>query len=89
MVIAGSDFDEVNAGLSFPDGSENLSEVCANVTIIDNLAFEDTESFTLHIASMEAGVSILSPVYSTISITDNDGEGLLVEPTATHFSFKQ
>ena len=74
MVIAGTDFDEVNADLSFPAGSGDLSEVCANVTIIDNMAFEDSESFLLHITFMEAGIVEIPPMYTTVFITDNDGE---------------
>ena len=47
--------------------------MCYNVSIIDNMAFEKTEDFTLHIIFVETDNVIATVNYISIYIVDDDG----------------
>ncbi len=57
------------------------TQVCWNIAAVDDLIFENSESFTLTIVPMTAGVSVGQQ--STVTVMDNDGKtsllSLLVE----------
>ena len=47
--------------------------MCYNVSIIDNMAFEKTEDFTLHIIFVETDNVIATVNYSRVYVVDDDG----------------
>ena len=65
-----SDFDPVSDSLSFTAGSVTGDEVCINVTLVDNDAFEKDEYFTVEVAS-EVNVVVHNNL--TLHIMDEDG----------------
>ena len=70
FVLDGSDYVSERVDLIFfPDEPQ----VCFNMTIIDDDDYEDSETFTVILDSMDEGVLIVS-MEATITITDNDGE---------------
>lgn len=69
---AGEDYGAVNAKLSFPAGSNSGVNICTNISVIDDLAFEREEDFLICVTS-ELGVTI-DESYALVKITDNDGK---------------
>ncbi len=56
-------------------------ESCVTITINDDNVFENNHTFSTHIISFEIdggtsdlNLSVGSPVYTTVTITDNDGK---------------
>ena len=47
--------------------------MCYNVSIINNMAFEKTEDFTLHIIFVETDNVIATVNYTRIYVVDDDG----------------
>ena len=70
---AGSDFVDVAATVVFPPGSDNGDVECFGVTIMNDMAFEKDEYFTLHFSAVEEGVEI-HEAYLSIHILDDDGK---------------
>ena len=68
-----ADYDEVMETTGFDSGSDNGAVACVDVSIQDNMAFEKTESFVLHL-SVELGVSNVwvDLGYTKIIIFDDD-----------------
>ena len=73
-VLAGDDYDVVDAMVSFPAGHMTGQE-CTTISIRDNFAFERDEDFLIHVAS-EPGIIIYEP-YSRIRIRDDDSKLML------------
>ena len=70
FALDGSDYVSERVDLIFfPDEPQ----VCFNTTIIDDDDYEDSETFTVILDSMDEGVLIVS-MEATITITDTDGE---------------
>lgn len=61
----------------FEVGSVNGDEDCIDISILNNLAFEKTESLSVHIVAVEATVRI-HIAYLTIVIHDDDGKHFTV-----------
>lgn len=67
------DYEEVDKTLSFPIGSTDGTEVCCNVTIFDDLAFEKVEFFFIHVVSERNVINADFP-YLFMHIQDNDSK---------------
>ena len=72
--LAVSDFIAVDAIIRFAAGSGNEDSRCFQVTLEDNMAFEELEIFFLSITDVEDNVEVHTPLL-TFNINDNDGEG--------------
>ncbi len=62
-------------------------ESCVTITINDDNVFESNHTFSTHLASLEIdggtsdpNLSVGSPAYTTVTITDNDGKFNLIYP---------
>ena len=56
-------------------GSEIGTQLCVNISIIDDIAFEGTENFTIHLVDPGNPCCILvSPSTIQIDILDNEGQ---------------
>lgn len=52
----------------------NATTSCVNITILDDSTLEDTHSFSLHLAAVDTGGVMFSPLmYTAVNIIDNDG----------------
>ena len=58
--------------LTFPTSSGNNAMQCLDVTITDDTALEDTETFTVTLTTADT-VVMLGNNETTVSITDNEG----------------
>jgi hypothetical protein len=70
-----SDFSSVSETLTFPAGSQPLTELLFNVSITNDTSVEDTENIQLQ-ASVEGGVGTFVVSTADIFIVDDDGEAL-------------
>ena len=65
---------------------------CVTISIEDDHALEDTESFSVHLATSDDDVKLLYN-YSTITILDDDGMGYRgangIHVSVTHQSIKK
>ena len=60
--------------MTFPSGSETGAMQCVNITIVDNVAFEKDEEFSVSVTAAEEGVAINSSLATaTVTILDNEG----------------
>ena len=51
------------------------TQACLNITIVDDAAFESDHSFGILLTSASLpSVSVDPPIFSTITIQDNDGK---------------
>ena len=82
--LAGDDYISVNTTVTFGVGSVDGSPSCFDVTIDNNMAFEKSESFSLHIEAIEDNVEAHTK-YFTIEIMDDDGECFVVSSAAFFF----
>ena len=48
------------------------SRACADISIINDAIFEDSETFTVTVSGVEQGVDFVSPASATVTILDND-----------------
>ena len=64
----------VNSTVSFPSGSGNGSKACIIIPIPNDLIFEKSKYFLLHIIKAERNVHIYPPRYVPIHIHDDDGK---------------
>ena len=72
--IAPDDYSSIDIPLVFvPDDLSNRS-LCENISIASDLVVENTEVFTLSLATTNSSVS-LQLKSSPVNITDNSGEG--------------
>ena len=72
----GSDYLMQNVELTFYAGSMNKSEVCVNITIIDDTDVECTDVFSVKVNSTLSQVMIPSEnEMSTVTITDDPNDG--------------
>ena len=70
----GSQPDFTSQQLSFTIQPSQVSQLfCVNIPIIDNNIFENTETFSLILASLDSRVNPLIPVGS-VTINDDDGK---------------
>ncbi len=68
----------VGSSLLFQSGAVVGSTVCENITIIDNSPLEDLlETFSISLSTTDPGVSLVDPS-GTVTIVDNDCEGILL-----------
>ena len=74
--VGTEDFEVVDAEVHFPTGSENNDTACLSITILDDLAYEGNEFFSVHLIP---GVNVISFYpYAGVFITDNDGECVII-----------
>ena len=74
--IAPDDYSSIDIPLVFvPDDLSNRS-LCENISISTDLVVEDTEVFTLSLATMDSAVS-LQLESSPVNITDDSGEEVI------------
>ena len=59
--------------LSFDATIAMMQTMCLPVTATEDNIFEDTENFTLSLNTDAAGVSIVNPSTTTVSIIEDDG----------------
>ena len=64
--------DYVRTGLSSLTFTENGTQTIP-VAIVDDMVFENTESFSIVLSNPQPGGVMLNPDTITIIITDNDG----------------
>ena len=69
--MAGSDYERFSFNLTFYSGSMDDDTRCVNVSIIDDGAFEDDETFTVTLTTSDPDV-ILGNM-TTVTIIKNDG----------------
>ena len=72
----GLDFQQLSSDSQFfPTESEDEALLCQNLIILDDDNFEKTHNFSVHVntTGLEDGVSVVDPAYTTITITDNEG----------------
>ena len=51
------------------------TEACLNIAIVDDAVFESDHNFGIILTSASLpAVSVISPIFSTITIQDNDGK---------------
>ena len=73
MVTGGKDYYPVSSALRFPTSSRNGSQVCVNVTVVDDPVLEGTESFNVYLTTSDSNAKLLSDLLEII-IQDNDGK---------------
>ena len=61
--------------LTFPEGSSQGDQNCTTITIIDDVAVENTESFRVDLNSSDAEVAF-SPICSSAPVTISDSDGM-------------
>ena len=66
------DYEEVNTTVFFPPNSENGTELCIEIYIIDDDCFEKDEEFWLHIYAVEPSLHIYNHQYVPVRIYDDD-----------------
>ena len=76
--IADLDYEAVDSMLYFDIGSVDGEELCLNVTITDNQAFEKEENFSLHFMSEPNVIS--HSMYTRVIIADDEGKSTLAPP---------
>lgn len=64
-------------------GLASGEESCFSIEAIDDNLFEDPEDFTVHLSTDDASV-IISAVYATVTITDNDGMSSIISYFCSH-----
>lgn len=72
IAIAGSDYTNFSSTQIFTSGSANGTSKCVDITIIDDFALEEDQTFIVTLTTLEPHV-ILVVNETTITITDNDG----------------
>lgn len=72
FVPAGDDYNSLDESFVIPSGSDSMFSLCYDVTILDDLAFEQDQVFFLHLTSSEDNVEILHPLIP-VTVQDDDG----------------
>ena len=83
--MAGSDYSSLdNAQIIIPAGSIVNTEVCINVSIVDDDDFEQDEMLTVEWTPDPYGLLIfIATTMTTVTITDNDGRSLQMDITSS------
>lgn len=72
--IGGYDFTGIPSTLEvFPPGSMDGEELCVGITLLDDGALEENQTFTVLLTTLDPDVMIEDDV-ATVTITDNDGK---------------
>ena len=71
--MAGGDYISAISAETFTSGSMGGAARCVNISIIDDRALEDNETFTVVLTTSDPDV-ILGTSRTTVTITDNDGK---------------
>ena len=70
----GSDYTAVSSPLTFPaTASADNVMLCINVSITDDLVFEELENFTVTVTTTNPRVTLGNNA-TTVTITDNEGQ---------------
>ena len=69
--VAGSDYEQVSAPLTFPTGSVAGDMQCVNISIVDDVVFEGDETFTVTLTVTTSGVMERNTV-TIVTIRDDD-----------------
>ena len=69
-ITGGDDYDSGPYNITFTAGTANNS---FTITISDDNAFEDNESFVVTITSLPSIITVGSPHQTTVTIVDDDG----------------
>ena len=85
--MAGSDYSSLdNAQIIIPAGSIVNTEVCINVSIVDDDDFEQDEMFTVEWTpdpdNLPSFLIFIGRNMTTVIITDNDGRSLQMDITS-------
>jgi hypothetical protein len=86
IMTEGSDYVMVEPTLVFSGTSmagDAMLQECFSVDIVDDSVYEDLETFTITMSSMNPRVEFTQPVL-TVSITDNDSECSYSHPLLFH-----
>lgn len=70
---AGSDYVAVTEVLTFPEGSIEGARSCLNISILDDMAFEKTEYFTVDIGNTPGNVQV-HIASTSVHIMDDDSK---------------
>ena len=74
-VSVGVDYTLSPTDLTFPTGSQQGDRQCVTITITDDVAVEDTETFRLQFSTADANVEFSNLcTRARVAITDTDGE---------------
>ena len=68
------DYQALTAQLTF---TSTMSEICHNITIINDVFYEDSENFSVLLTTGDPGV-VVNPDMGTITILDEDGKSIVV-----------
>ena len=69
--VAGSDYEQISAPLTFPTGSVAGDMQCVNISIVDDFLFEGDETFTVSLTVTTPGV-MEGNTSTTVTIRDDD-----------------
>lgn len=72
VALKGSDYAALSLNLTFLNGSQNGTTLCVAIEILDDRAFEVTETFTLELSTLDTNVRLGSN--ARINIIDDDGK---------------
>ena len=68
-----ADYDPLDMSLTFPIGTSDGTEVCANVTLTSDMLVECDEEFTVHLSLNSSKENLhLANNYTTVTIQDSD-----------------
>ena len=72
VALNGSDYFTLSLNVTIVKGSPNGTFYCVGIDILDDEAFEITETFTLELSTLDPSVRVGSN--TRINIIDNDGK---------------
>ena len=77
--LSDTDFDSLSTTRTFSAGDGNTATACANISIEDDVLIEGDQDFavTLSLVTMDMGVTLGSPITTTVTIRDDDGNQII------------
>ena len=74
--MEGYDYAFSSSDITFPSGSMDNTPACANITILDDAALEENQTFTVTLTTSDPDV-LLGNDETVITIEDNDGSQIV------------
>ena len=75
--MANLDYISVSSDEIFPSGSSDNTDKCVNISIVDDMAFEDDEDFIITLSTSDPNVLISVDEISVTIIDDIDSKLLV------------
>ena len=75
MFLVNVDYMPADTILTFPTGSQRGARQCVDISIVDDVAVENTESFAVQLSTSDPNVE-LSPIcnHALFTVYDSDGK---------------